>query len=259
VPVREPNEPPPLLQPSPTGLISITLPSISDQLNLNQLDEVSNLPFAQSPPARPPPRFSAIPGHGSPSRSPNNAFRRELPSPEARPVFEFSHIRRPAPYDPDSGTETPSTGQVTPTTTIEGMTIDGITNPQIGGFHCTYPGCNAQPFQTQYVLNAHANAHSSNRPHYCRVKGCPRSEGGKGFKRKNEMIRHGLVHDSPGYVCPFCPDREHKYPRPDNLQRLVIYILSTTDIALLALQDLNRPKALNDLNWREHSSKSQTL
>ena len=35
------------------------------------------------------------------------------------------------------------------------------------------------------------------------------------------MIRHGLVHDSPGYVCPFCPDREHKYPRPDNLQRYV--------------------------------------
>ena len=33
------------------------------------------------------------------------------------------------------------------------------------------------------------------------------------------MIRHGLVHQSPGYVCPFCPDREHKYPRPDNLQR----------------------------------------
>ena len=33
------------------------------------------------------------------------------------------------------------------------------------------------------------------------------------------MIRHGLVHASPGYVCPFCPDREHKYPRPDNLQR----------------------------------------
>lgn len=33
------------------------------------------------------------------------------------------------------------------------------------------------------------------------------------------MIRHGLVHDSPGYICPFCPLREHKYPRPDNLQR----------------------------------------
>ena len=33
------------------------------------------------------------------------------------------------------------------------------------------------------------------------------------------MIRHTLVHDSPGYICPFCPEREHKYPRPDNLQR----------------------------------------
>lgn len=63
------------------------------------------------------------------------------------------------------------------------------------------------------------NVHSQTRPHFCPVKGCPRSEGGKGFKRKNEMIRHGLVHQSPGYVCPFCPDREHKYPRPDNLQR----------------------------------------
>lgn len=65
------------------------------------------------------------------------------------------------------------------------------------------------------------NVHSQTRPHFCPVKGCPRSEGGKGFKRKNEMIRHGLVHQSPGYVCPFCPDREHKYPRPDNLQRSV--------------------------------------
>ncbi|KAI7108864.1 hypothetical protein KC352_g36541 [Hortaea werneckii] len=35
------------------------------------------------------------------------------------------------------------------------------------------------------------------------------------------MIRHGLVHSSPGYICPFCPERDHKYPRPDNLQRHV--------------------------------------
>ncbi|KAF2030366.1 hypothetical protein EK21DRAFT_65653 [Setomelanomma holmii] len=88
-----------------------------------------------------------------------------------------------------------------------------------GAFRCEYPGCNAAPFQTQYLLNSHTNVHSQSRPHYCPVAGCPRSEGGKGFKRKNEMIRHGLVHQSPGYVCPFCPDREHKYPRPDNLQR----------------------------------------
>ncbi|KAF2021957.1 hypothetical protein BU24DRAFT_404888 [Aaosphaeria arxii CBS 175.79] len=89
------------------------------------------------------------------------------------------------------------------------------------GYKCDYPGCTAQSFQTQYLLNSHANVHSQSRPHYCPVQGCLRAEGGKGFKRKNEMIRHGLVHASPGYVCPFCPDREHKYPRPDNLQRHV--------------------------------------
>ncbi|KAL1897634.1 hypothetical protein Sste5346_003940 [Sporothrix stenoceras] len=90
-----------------------------------------------------------------------------------------------------------------------------------GPYKCNVPGCTAAPFPTQYLLNSHANVHSSERPHYCPVRGCSRSEGGKGFKRKNEMIRHGLVHQSPGYVCPFCPDREHKYPRPDNLQRHV--------------------------------------
>ncbi|OCK82917.1 hypothetical protein K432DRAFT_292156 [Lepidopterella palustris CBS 459.81] len=130
--------------------------------------------------------------------------------------------------------------QVTP---IDGhshrMSIDGAVNrtlpppnpsgPHIqhipphgaGGFKCEHPGCIAPPFQTQYLLNSHANVHSQSRPHYCPVAGCPRGENGKGFKRKNEMIRHGLVHASPGYVCPFCPDREHKYPRPDNLQRHV--------------------------------------
>ncbi|MCJ1352484.1 MAG: hypothetical protein MMC33_002468 [Icmadophila ericetorum] len=88
-----------------------------------------------------------------------------------------------------------------------------------GGFKCDHAGCTAPPFQTQYLLNSHANVHTNVRPHFCPVKTCPRSEGGKGFKRKNEMIRHGLVHQSPGYICPFCPEREHRYPRPDNLQR----------------------------------------
>ncbi|KAL6705813.1 hypothetical protein ACN47E_006273 [Coniothyrium glycines] len=127
-------------------------------------------------------------------------------------------------------------------TPIEGrprhMSLDGALNTRIlppppgsgiqhvpshgaGAFRCDWPGCTAAPFQTQYLLNSHTNVHSQNRPHYCPVKECPRGEGGKGFKRKNEMIRHGLVHQSPGYVCPFCPDREHKYPRPDNLQRHV--------------------------------------
>ncbi|KAH3950074.1 hypothetical protein HBI56_005640 [Parastagonospora nodorum] len=102
-----------------------------------------------------------------------------------------------------------------------GSGMQSMGQHSLGTFRCDYPGCNALPFQTQYLLNSHTNVHSQNRPHYCPVQGCPRSEGGKGFKRKNEMIRHGLVHQSPGYVCPFCPDREHKYPRPDNLQRHV--------------------------------------
>jgi hypothetical protein len=136
----------------------------------------------------------------------------------------------------------------THTTPIDSAVTDGNSRalpmpagmaPNHHGYTCDYPGCNAAPFQTQYLLrcvtpafalseiellvltitSSHRNVHSSSRPHYCPVKDCPRSEGGKGFKRKNEMIRHGLVHKSPGYVCPFCPDREHKYPRPDNLQR----------------------------------------
>jgi len=97
-----------------------------------------------------------------------------------------------------------------------------LESESLGGLYvCKFHGCTAAPFATQFLLNAHANVHSSARPHYCPITTCPRSEGGKGFKRKNQMIRHSLVHDSPGYVCPFCLDREHKYPRPDNLQRYV--------------------------------------
>lgn len=73
---------------------------------------------------------------------------------------------------------------------------------------------------TSYSQSSHATVHSESRPHYCPIASCPRSKAGKGFKRKNEMIRHGLVHEPPKFVCPFCPDdREHRYPRPDNLQR----------------------------------------
>lgn len=238
----------------------MTLPSISDHLgglanmDLKHLAEAATVAtdqnmngvhrpsFSQSPPR--PPLFQ-VPqpgtgGHVSPPISPNDSFHRELPSP-GRVVgpassYYYGHAHRSSTtadglyssttdYS-SSTTETPSTDHSTSTPAgipvgLDRMSIDGITNPQIGGFQCTYAGCTAQPFQTQYLLNSHANVHSSNRPHYCPVKGCPRSEGGKGFKRKNEMIRHGLVHESPGYVCPYCVDREHRYPRPDNLQRSV--------------------------------------
>ena len=178
------------------------------------------------------PRLSSITGvPTSPPISPNDAFQRNLPSPHsltgATPPYYYPgsgpHRRPTLDYSSSTTAETPSTDQnpLTPHTiasVTDRMSIDGITNPQ-GGYVCPAPGCNASPFQTQYLLNSHANVHSSARPHYCPVPGCPRGEPGRGFKRKNEMIRHGLVHDSPGYVCPFCAEREHKYPRPDNLQR----------------------------------------
>lgn len=163
--------------------------------------------------------------HLSPPVSPNDGYahsHHHPSSPQSNSVsspYYYTNLHRPSVEYSGSSTagETPSTDQSTPATSVaERMSIDGITHPQ---YVCSYSGCNASPFQTQYLLNSHANVHSSNRPHYCPVQGCTRGEGGRGFKRKNEMIRHGLVHDSPGYVCPFCPDREHKYPRPDNLQR----------------------------------------
>jgi hypothetical protein len=193
--------------------------------------------YPRSPPAGLP-RLTGMVIHPNspPPMSPNEAFRRELPSPSrslsATSPYNFypgastHHHRMNTEYS-SSTAETPRSDQSTstPNTAItaitDPMSIDGITNPQQQLYPCTFDGCSAPPFATQYLLNSHANVHSSARPHYCSVQGCNRSEGGKGFKRKNEMIRHGLVHDSPGYVCPFCPDREHKYPRPDNLQRFV--------------------------------------
>ncbi|KAH8155775.1 uncharacterized protein LAJ45_00787 [Morchella importuna] len=136
-------------------------------------------------------------------------------------AFEYYSEHTP-PSGPSTGETMASSDEtVTSPRNRAGMPAGNQGALSAGVFKCEYQGCKAQPFQTQYLLNSHANVHSSARPHYCPVKGCTRAEGGKGFKRKNEMIRHGLVHDSPGYVCPFCPDREHKYPRPDNLQRHV--------------------------------------
>ena len=169
------GELPPIRQHSPKSTLSngngtgpITLPSISDQLgDLNHLADAAatgETTFSQSPPARPPPRFSAVPGQGSPPKSPNDAFRRELPSPgrgTSHYYFNANSHRRPSQTEgpqyssagdySSSNTETPSTDQSgsTPAMAIDRMSIDGITNPQIGGFQCNYPGCTAQPFQTQ--------------------------------------------------------------------------------------------------------------
>jgi hypothetical protein len=86
------SELPPIRQHSPksglsnsTGAGLVTLPSISDQLgDLNRLAEAAVAgvsTFSQSLTRRPPPRLSAVPGQGSPPKSPNDTVRRELPSP----------------------------------------------------------------------------------------------------------------------------------------------------------------------------------
>ncbi|KAK9857315.1 hypothetical protein MYU51_020631 [Penicillium brevicompactum] len=142
------------------------------------------------------------------------------------PASEMMSAQTPYEASPMTATS-PATSYPTPTEQVGvgmGDRMSLVTQPNggpVGSYKCTHPGCTAAPFQTQYLLNSHANVHSQDRPHFCPVEGCPRSLGGKGFKRKNEMMRHGLVHNSPGYVCPFCPDQQHKYPRPDNLQRHV--------------------------------------
>jgi hypothetical protein len=169
------GELPPIRQHSPKSGLSngngtgpITLPSISAQLgDLNHLAEAAatgDSNFSQSPPTRPPPRFSHVSAQGSPPKSPNDVFRRELPSPgrdSSHFYYNSNSHRRPSQAEglqyasagdySSSNTETPSTDQSgsTPATAIDRMSIDGITNPQIGGFQCTYPGCTAQAFQTQ--------------------------------------------------------------------------------------------------------------
>ena len=204
----------PPLQASPSS--DYKLPSIRSTLG----DISQNFPIGrtlQTSIGLPP-----LPSHASPPVSPNEWKRgvEFLPGRSAQlPYIPYSSGSgtRPSVDYSSSSTETPESNSSSTPSVAERMSIDNMTNH----FVCTFAGCTAPPFQTQYLLNSHANVHSFIRPHYCSVPGCPRAEGGKGFKRKNEMIRHGLVHDSPGYICPFCPEREHKYPRPDNLQRWV--------------------------------------
>ncbi|KAK4157117.1 metallothionein expression activator [Chaetomidium leptoderma] len=190
--------------------------------------------FPGSPPANMP-RLPSLHSHlGSPPLpsadpyrdplSPSHPLAGPTPSPRYYLSPQANGLHRPHDYAGNSPEAIPGSHQPASPTTATGfdrMSIDGMTFQTTGNYRCKVPGCTALPFQTQYLLNSHANVHSSARPHYCPVQDCPRGEGGKGFKRKNEMIRHGLVHDSPGYICPFCPDRDHRYPRPDNLQRHV--------------------------------------
>jgi hypothetical protein len=193
----------PIQSPSPKSdnANGITLPSISAKLG--HLAQITNAATARADDKEPSSNYR--PSSRLTVSNFQNRYDLPLETQRSPPVSPDNNSSRvPLPSVPSTASDRPPS-----------------TKPQLRDFNCTYPGCSAQPFQTQYFLKSHANVHSSNRPHYCPVKGCPRSEGGNGFKRKNEMLRHGLVHESPGYVCPFCGDEKYKYPRPDNLQRSV--------------------------------------
>ncbi|KAL8672573.1 MAG: hypothetical protein Q9168_002978 [Polycauliona sp. 1 TL-2023] len=87
-----------------------------------------------------------------------------------------------------------------------------------GWFKCDFTGCCGQLFRTQELFDEHSESHSlvtQSRRHFCCIEGCPRSKGGKGFKRENEMIRHSRVH------FPYFPNRGVEYLRREDLQRHV--------------------------------------
>ncbi|KAF8471863.1 hypothetical protein BDZ91DRAFT_653067 [Kalaharituber pfeilii] len=192
-------------------------------------------PYTPGPPSTYPPSRDLPTLYNQPSQASYHYSPHEQGQPETVPIRTGSaaNLFAQQTYDENNPPSGPSTGDTITSTGSDETIVPPVTSPRRnhvsrvnsdgspGTFKCQFAGCTAAPFQTQYLLNSHANVHSQTRPHFCPVPGCPRGEKGRGFKRKNEMIRHGLVHDSPGYVCPFCPDREHKYPRPDNLQRHV--------------------------------------
>lgn len=204
-----------------------TLPSLTTTLSsMSSISDSVGTAFSGHSPrmTRPSPSVSQFgpspssysqpsPGTGmSPPRMPT------MPSMPSNPSFyrTLSTTSTPSEYSSATTlssvpTESSTTSYPTPTTvTSENAPLDGLSGLSGVGsdaqdglssngpfsnteFVCTYPGCRAPPFQTQYLLNSHANVHSNTRPHFCPVKNCARGPGGQGFKRKNEMIRQVLA------------------------------------------------------------------
>lgn len=95
------------------------------------------------------------------------------------------------------------------------------------GYVCTFEGCTAPPFQTQYLLNTHVDVHSFG-PYFCPVQGCVRSVGdGMGCHSKAQLARHLYMqhrHEKGSYFCPWCPsENPRRYMRLDYLQRYVTH------------------------------------
>ncbi|KAI1170120.1 hypothetical protein F4777DRAFT_595490 [Nemania sp. FL0916] len=120
-----------------------------------------------------------------------------------------------------------------------GTSADNTTRSQDDTFVCTFQSC-TEKFQTQYLLNAHATVHSSERPHFCPVRGCPRDrKGDKGFKQRSGVVRHyEFYHVLLKYACPFCSSSKRGYTRRDHLKHHVRRYHADKDVNDPVLQEV---------------------
>jgi len=153
---------PPICQHSPqsrlpngNGTGPITLPSLAAQLgDINHLPEpgTGDSPYPQFLPTRPnhgpPPPHRRLPSPSNPGNYYYNQNNHQRIAQADRTQYDTA-----AEYD-SSNIETPCTDHSAPTPSlpIDRMSIDGITNPHVDGFKCTYLGCKDEPFPTQVSL-----------------------------------------------------------------------------------------------------------
>ncbi|KAI6757395.1 hypothetical protein HG531_003220 [Fusarium graminearum] len=214
--------------------------------NIGHRFSVSTL---SSSPCSPPEGYRTLSPHSAPSAS-IHYYATNGTHPRAPTEYSSSSNAGETP-NTDHSVSTPATStSINSASITDRMSIDGITHPQhmTGSYTCTVPGCNAAPFQTQYLLNSHMNVHSSARPHYCPVKGCPRSEGGKGFKRKNEMIRHGNIniHDRIIYSDTFVFITQTKTKMIHNCE---MYSLNDQTDPIVVGEDVDHPREHSQRDW----------
>ncbi|KAL9088837.1 MAG: hypothetical protein Q9159_002873 [Coniocarpon cinnabarinum] len=94
--------------------------------------------------------------------------------------------------------------------------------PPVSGpsYRCPHDTCQAPPFHTANELNEHQKSHYSDRPHLCPRKECPRSQTGREFKSREDVLQHVDAHD--GFVCPFC--RTEKGYRYSHARELALHV-----------------------------------
>ncbi|KAL4725081.1 hypothetical protein ACLX1H_008528 [Fusarium chlamydosporum] len=176
-PVGEPKETPPSQSlpslRSTLGELRDLAPEYVPEQDLGRAPSGPSSTFPTSPAGNIGHRFSVSNLPSSP-RSPPEGYRTLSPHSASSASIHYyttsgSHPRAPTDYSSSNAGETPNTDHSasTPATSTsinsasitDRMSIDGITHPQpiSGSYTCTVPGCNAAPFQTQYLLNSHMN------------------------------------------------------------------------------------------------------